>query len=221
MPKFRYGGIAAGVAAIGVALGGCSASVPSWFGSTPQPAAAAADSNASAVFVPPANYECPQVVVRQGAGSLSLSVDPAAPSALNLRYQLGFGETARECRVVGPMLTMKVGVRGRVIVGPAGGPGELVVPLRFAVVQEGVEPKVITSKFERLPVTIPPNDPNVAFSHVEDDITFPFPKGNALDSYVLYVGFDAVEAEEIEKSKKKPARKPVPRPRKPGAGPPQ
>jgi hypothetical protein len=213
MSGLRYCGAIAGVAALAAALGGCSApSVSSWFGSKPPPAAA--DSNASAVFVPPTNFECPPVVIRQGAGTLSLSADPAAASALNLRYQLGFGDTARECRVVGPMLTMRVGVRGRVIVGPAGGPGQLDVPLRFAVVQEGVEPKVITSKFQRVAVSIPANDPNVTFSHVEDDITFPFPRGGAIDSYVLYVGFDAAEAEEIDKSRKKPARKPPPRPRR-------
>jgi hypothetical protein len=208
MPEFRCCGLISGFAALAALLGGCSVpSLPSLFGSSPPPAAA--DSNASVVFTPPANFECPIVAIRQGAGALSLSADPAAPTALNLRYQLALGDTARECHLAGPMVTMKVGVQGRVIRGPAGGPGQLEVPIRFAVVQEGVEPKVITTSFQRVPVTIPPDDPNVSFSYVENRLAFPFPRGGAIDSYVVYIGFDPVEAEQMDKSKKKPARKPA------------
>ena len=52
-------------------------------------------------------------------------------------------------------MTMKVGIEGRVITGPAGGPGKVDVPLRIAVVQEGVEPEDRSlSKFARMPVTV-------------------------------------------------------------------
>jgi len=47
-----------------------------------------------------------------------------------------------------------------------------VIPLRYAVVKEGVEPKTIVTKLHRIPVTIPPGQGNVAFSHIEDDLTF-------------------------------------------------
>jgi hypothetical protein len=210
MPQFKSGrcSLLAALVLAGPALGGCSSpslpSLPSWFGSGP----AAADSNASGVFTPPVNFECPNVEIRQGAGQLSISANPAEPTAMNQRYQLAFGELARECKVAGPMLTMKIGVRGRVILGPAGGPGEVDVPLRFAVVREGVNPTTITTKFHRLPVTIAPGDPHVAFSHVEDDITFPFPRGGEIDSYVVYIGFDPATAQEMDR-KKKPAPKPA------------
>ena len=70
----------------------------------------------------PADFECPSVTVRQGASTLTFSANPAEPTAMNLRYQIGFGETARECRMApGNMLSMRVGVQGRVILGPAGG----------------------------------------------------------------------------------------------------
>jgi len=200
---------AAALVLLGSMLAGCSSapsmpSVSSLFGSNSN--SAAANSNASAAYTPPANFECPSVSVRQGAGTLSMSANPAEPTAMNLRYQVGIGDTARECRVVGTNVSMKVGVQGRIVLGPAGGPGQVDVPLRFAVVQEGVDPKTITTKLERISVTIPSNDGNVLFTHVEDDLTFPMPKGGEIDSYVIYIGFDPLGAQELDK--KKPAPKP-------------
>ena len=118
---------------------------------------------------------------------------------MNLRYQVSLGETARECRLAAGVVTMKVGIQGRVVLGPHGGPGKLDVPLRFAVVQEGTEPKTIFTKLERVPVAIPENDQNVLFTHVDEGISFPMPRGGLIDSYVLYVGFDPLGAREIKR----------------------
>jgi hypothetical protein len=140
-------------------------------------------------------FECPGIVIRSGAATYSISADPKEPSALNLRYQIGIGDTARECRLAAGTVTMKVGIQGRVVLGPAGGPGTLEVPLRFAVVQEGTEPKTIVTKLERVAVIIQQNDPHVLFTHIEEGISFPMPRGGLIDSYVLYVGFDPLGAQ--------------------------
>jgi hypothetical protein len=97
---------------------------------------------------------------------------------------------------------MKVGVQGRVVVGPAGAPDQVEVPIRFAVVREGVEPKTITTKLKRLIVTIPPGAPNTEFTDIDDDLNFPLPSRAELDSYVLYIGYDSLAG-----SEKKPAPK--------------
>jgi hypothetical protein len=81
-------------------------------------------------------------------------------------------------------------VQGRVLLGPAGGPGRVDVPLRLAVVEEGTNPKPIVSKLYRLAVDVPPGQTAVPFVHVEQDLTFPMPRADALDNYVVYVGFD-------------------------------
>ena len=202
----RRGGLLAALVVLGPALGGCSSvSAPSfsgWFGSS-SPAAG----DASAALTLPENFECPAVTVRSGAAALAISANPADSSALNQRYQLALNDTARECKVAGPTLIMKVGVRGRVIVGPAGGSGQVDVPVRFAVVREGVEPKTIVTKFLRVGVNIGPNDPSVPFSVVEDDLSFAMPRGAEIDSYVVYVGFDPVTAQEMDKGRRKPAPK--------------
>ncbi len=54
-------------------------------------------------------------------------------------------------------------MEGRVILGPEGAPGQIDVPLRFAVVEEGIDPKIIATKLDRVAVTVPPNDSNVLF----------------------------------------------------------
>ena len=62
--------------------------------------------------------------------------------------------TARECHVAAGIMTMKVGIEGRVITGPAGGPGTVDVPLRIAVVQEGIKAEDHGVEVRRVPVTV-------------------------------------------------------------------
>jgi hypothetical protein len=127
------------------------------------------------------------------------------PSATDLRYQLSFNQMARQCTAVGSTVVMKVGVQGRIILGPAGTSGQVDVPLRYAVVQEGPEPKTIVTKFKRVQASVPPDQTNVPFSDVEDNLSFPLPPRQDLDAYVVYVGFDEVG----DVSQKKPVKKPL------------
>jgi hypothetical protein len=164
------------------------------------------------------DVECPSVSVRTGAATLMIGSKPGEgePSALDLRYQATIVRTARECRVNSGVMTMKVGIEGRVITGPAGGPGTINVPLRLAVVQEGVSPKTIMSRFASVQVTIVSAVDRVAFTHIDPEISFPMPQPAAnIDAYVVYVGFDPAGAPQ---EKKKPAGKPKPR-SKPGTTP--
>jgi hypothetical protein len=86
------------------------------------------------------------------------------------------------------------------------------VPIRFAVVRETVETKVLTTKLDRVPVTIPPNDSNVLFTHVTEGLDFPMPRGNDIDNYLVYIGFDPAGA---APEPKKPAPKARPKTTKP------
>src|ERR1700730_4310338 len=76
--------------------------------------------------------ECPGVDIRAGASTLNIAVRPDQATAGDLRYQLSFGQTARECRVQDGTMSIKVGVQGRVILGPFGTPGSGDGPLRSA-----------------------------------------------------------------------------------------
>ena len=205
----QRGASIAGLLGFALVLSGCGGNLlgssTNIFGSskatTGEPAAGVGGATAAS------DVECPGVDVRAGAATLMIGSKPGAgePSALDLRYQGSINRTARECHVNSGMMTMKVGIEGRVITGPAGGPGNVDVPLRIAVVKEGPEPKTIVSKFARIPVTITGSVDRVTFTHVESDIAFPLPTPVAdIDAYVVYVGFDSMAAP----APKKPAAKP-------------
>jgi hypothetical protein len=160
------------------------------------------------------DIECPDVQVRTGAATLMIGSKPGEgePAAMDVRYQGSIIRTARECHVNAGIMTMKVGIEGRIITGPAGGPGTVDVPLRVAVVQEGVNPKTIASKFGRESVVVNEAIDRVTFAHVESDITFPLPTPlGDIDRYVVYVGFDPLALQ--PEKKKPPVRKPAAKPK--------
>jgi hypothetical protein len=165
------------------------------------------------------DVECPGVEVRTGAATLMIGTKPGdgEPAALDLRYQGTIIRTARECQVNAGVMSMKVGIEGRVITGPAGGPGTVDVPLRIVIVQEGPNPKTILSKFARLQVTVNSAIDRVTFTHIEPDVSFPMPTRLAdIDAYVVYVGFDAMSEPPPKKEKpvaKKPKAKAVAKPK--------
>jgi hypothetical protein len=156
---------------------------------------------------------CPPVDVRQGASTLTIS--PAGEkSAMSVKYQGEFLRTARDCTVANGSMAMRIGIEGRIIVGPMGGPGEVDVPLRIAVVQESPGGmRAIATKFIRIPVTLGPNDGSALFTHVEEGLTFPVPSPTSqLDDYIAYVGFDPLAAQSAEKPRPAPRTKPKAKP---------
>lgn len=156
---------------------------------------------------PSEEIDCPRVDIRQGASTLSINDPKATSAALGLRYQGTIVRTARECAVRDKMVTIRVGVQGRIILGPEGGPGDVTVPIRYALVKEGIEPKTVYSKLYTIPVSIQPGQLNILFSHIEEQMIVPMPPVSEFEDYVIYVGYDPQGAVE-EKQKKKPPAKP-------------
>jgi hypothetical protein len=205
---------------LALALAGCgssgtsslfSASPLDVFKSSPK-VTTGGDSTASAIQVD-TDYDCPEVKVRTGAATLLIGAGPdgGEPNALAVRYQGSITRTARECHLNAGIMTMKVGIEGRVITGPAGGPGTVDVPIRMAVVREGVDPKTVASKFGRETVTLADAVDRVNFTHIESDLSFPLPTPiTDISAYVVYVGFDPQSAK--PEKKKPPAHKPKARP---------
>src|SRR5579871_1561223 len=160
------------------------------------------DGSISAAKVTNTDIDCPAMMVRSGASTWQV---PPGSNTTTLRYQGALGQLARECVVLGDSMTIKVGVEGMVLVGPKGGTGNLTVPLRIALVQEGPQPKPVWTKFYSVPVNVPAGQSQVTFTHVEDDLTFAIPPSKDLSSYVIYVGYDPQGAIANAKTAKKPA----------------
>ena len=205
----RRGVPVAAAIVLSAVLPGCSSSMLSTpasnFSSFFASATTAATGTTAAGTTP--EFECPGVSIRAGTSTLSISANPAEDSAMNLRYQAGLGQTARECKLNGQTLTMRVGIQGRIILGPAGGPGQIDLPIRLAVVHEGPEPKTIFTKLNRVAVTVSPGDSNVQFTTIEEDLSFQMPRtAGLIDEYVVYIGFDAQA--QREPPKRRPERAP-------------
>jgi hypothetical protein len=198
-PQERCSTVIGTVVLLAIGVAGCaSVSSSDWFPSVPgfsSVVTTSADRNAlaSAQPAPPSSMDenCPSADIRQGASTLAIATKTQQATGSDLRYQLSITQLARQCALEGPEVRIRVGVQGRVIVGPAGAPNQVDVPLRYAVVREGVEPKTIVSKFRRIPVALPPGATNVSFTDIEEDLRFPMPSPAELEAYVVYIGFDA------------------------------
>lgn len=133
--------------------------------------------------------DCPPIEVLDGTAS-ARTYAGADQSNGQVKYQFSMGDIVRECSKAGDRLVLKVGVEGRALVGPAGGPGSFTAPVRIAVRNDD-DRKVVTSKFYSVPVTIQPGESQAGFSVVSDPIEVPFIKARADDDYTILVGFDA------------------------------
>jgi hypothetical protein len=208
-------------------LTGCS-SGSSWFGSSTAGAQSSSGSSSGSsiglhdlIFGPPpakeqaesAELDCPKLDIRPGASTMVMTAPGGEGDAMQVRYQVSVARAARECALNGTTLTMKVGVEGRIALGPAGGPGQTNVPLRYALVKETLgDTKVVYSKLFVIPVSIGPGQNAVNFKHIDDQVSASIVKDD-LDDYVLYIGFDPGGAAEPQK-KRKPTPK-APKPAKP------
>lgn len=145
---------------------------------------------------------CPSVTVRSGASTYAVGLPGKEASGSDLRYQAVISRTARECNLNTGVITAKIGIQGRIIAGPAGAPTSVDVPLRVAVVQEGVSPKTVFTKAYRTSVSMQP-DGSVPFSLVAEDVAYPAPSVSDNDAYVFYVGFDPQALKPEPKARKR------------------
>jgi hypothetical protein len=149
-----------------------------------------------------AELTCPPVQIRAGASTYAVGTPGKEAVGNDLKFLASITKMARQCTLNGGEITAKIGIQGRVIVGPSGAPPTIQVPLRVAVVRGGVGEKTIMTKAYQTTVQIDESG-SVPFSLVAEDIVYPAPSPADNDNYVFYIGFDPQ------------AIKPEPRPRAP------
>jgi len=153
---------------------------------------------------PQTEENCPPVTIRAGASTYAVAAAGKQAVGNDVRYQATITKTARDCIRANGEITARIGIQGRIIAGPAGAPTSIEVPLRVAVVQGGVNEKVIATKAYKTTVAMGDGE-NVPFTMVADDLVYPIPPGAVGDSYIFYIGFDPqlVSAEKAKPVKKK------------------
>ncbi|MDB5642020.1 MAG: uncharacterized protein JWN07_1337 [Hyphomicrobiales bacterium] len=125
--------------------------------------------------------DCPVVDVLEGGGHMQIG------SGSGLRQQFTIGDTSRECTVVNGQISIRVGVSGRVVAGPAGGPGSFTIPIRVGIRREDNQ-QIVTSKVFTVPASIPAGSSSSTFAFVSDPVTVPFTREEANEDYMVVVG---------------------------------
>ena len=140
---------------------------------------------------------CPVIDVKENGAAHRVYAGRGV-SNQDVRYQFSIGETARECTVVNNQIGIKVGVEGKVLLGPAGSPSSFNVPVSIAVRDEATQ-QILTEKTYQVAVTIPSDSPHATFSVVSELLLVPFRRKEANQDYLVIVGF--------EKAKPKPRKR--------------
>lgn len=137
---------------------------------------------------------CPDFIILEGAAASRVySADP--PVAANLRYQSSITDTARECSLDGETLSLKAGVAGKVLLGPAGSAGTYSVPVRISVLRKQ-DNEPLVSKIYRATVTVPPGATQSDFTIVSEPLRVPFVQDHTEEDYTIKAGIEEGAAAE-------------------------
>ncbi|GBU19785.1 MULTISPECIES: hypothetical protein [Methylobacterium] len=113
---------------------------------------------------------CPTIDVPEGGAALQVAGGRMGDAA-SIRTQITLGRLARECtRLQDGSITVKVGIEGRVLLGPGGRPGKFDVPFTVAIRQNE---KTVVSRTRRVSATVPAGEAQGFFSVVEDGLIVP------------------------------------------------
>jgi hypothetical protein len=150
--------------------------------------------------------QCPPVEIDEGGAAARVG----GPENATVRYQFAISQTARECAPVSTsQFTLKVGVSGRLLIGPAGKPGAYSAPLRVTVHDENTKKDAFT-KVYKVEASVP-DAGDAPFNLVTEPIVLPMTRTELADDYTLTVGFDNGKAAASTAPKPK---KPHPKPKK-------
>jgi hypothetical protein len=173
--------------------------VPSWLGGSSarqntRPAGKATDENApeaekiTKLPLSAEDLDCPTIDIPDEQSTLRVGGSDNA----SVRYQFVIKDTARECQPLGDKFSLKVGVTGQVLVGPAGSPGAFSAPVRLTVVTD-VDKKTVYSKTYKIDVDTA-GAAEAPFRFVSETIVLPMTRTELNEDYTVSVGFDSGKA---------------------------
>ncbi len=165
---------------MGNMFGGGSSSAQLQNASATQAEIAQASTNA----LPAIATECPPIKVRAGGEAIFQYASGKVGNPKDLNYQAVIEKQSRNCVVSNGKITVKMGVVGRLLLGPAGNISSVDVPLRFAIERDGVA--LFSEKYD-IPVAITPPNQSEEFVKVVENVEIPYIGGEQI---TIWVGFD-------------------------------
>lgn len=161
--------------------GGSAAETQTLQNATATPAAVA---QAQTSALPAIATTCPPIRVRPGSEAMFYYGGGKTGDAKALQYQGVIDETSRNCVVSNGLITVNMGVVGRVLLGPQGNQASVNAPIRFAVERDG---QAIFSEKYTIPVAIAAPARSAEFVKVIENVQVPYLGGEEI---TIWVGFD-------------------------------
>jgi hypothetical protein len=130
----------------------------------------------------PEDLDCPDVGVAEGGASARVG----GASNEEVRYEFTIGDVARECDPQGNQFGLKVGVSGRLLIGPAGSPGEYSTTLHVQVKRDD-DGKMLVDKAYKIAVNTG-GDAQGPFNFVTEPMMLPLTRARLDQDYSITVG---------------------------------
>lgn len=130
---------------------------------------------------------CPRFTIASRDSNVTFYEPGRAGDSLAITQRGEITKTARECYVEPGRVTVKYGFSGRVLLGPKGKPGPVMLPVVVSV-NDSKRAKV-AGETVTVNVTIEPDKPIGYFSAVRT-VTFEVPEGARPGEFEVVVGFD-------------------------------
>lgn len=158
-------------------------------GANPRPVAGQPATNPSdkpkVLPVASQDINCPEVEIVDNGAALRVG----GPDNASVRYQFNIVDTARQCDPAGPSQAgLKIGVKGDVVIGPAGAAGTFSAPLKITVTRNSDKTDVFAQTYQ-----VEASTDGVtagAFRVVTDPIMLPMSTLQLADVYSIAVGFE-------------------------------
>ena len=109
---------------------------------------------AATTALPAIATECPPIKVRPGAEAVYFYGNGQVGNSKDLQYQAVIDKQSRNCVVSNGLITVKMGVVGRLMLGPSGNQQSVNLPLRLAVERGDATP--LYSELYQIPVAVTP-----------------------------------------------------------------
>lgn len=132
-------------------------------------------------------HGCPRMVVPTRDNNITFYEPGRAGDGLAIMHRGEITKTARECQIEPGRVTVRYGFSGRVLLGPRGKPGNVILPVNVAVTD--AKRAKIAGDAMKVEVDVGSDKPIGYFSAVRT-VTFDIPEGSRPGEFEVQVGFD-------------------------------
>lgn len=134
---------------------------------------------------------CPRFVIAPRDNHITFYEPGHAGDGLSIMHRGEITQTARECQIEPGRVTVRYGLSGRVLLGPKGKPGNIVLPLNVSV----NDAKRTPVQADRLSVDVAVGlDKPIGYFSAVRTVTFDIPEGSRPGEFEIVVGFDGKAA---------------------------